>query len=108
VKAVEMIGVGGADLPVKALGLGQPPGPMMLERLRELPVGLRLPDRHRNASRAKRNATVPIGIAVILPGTDKVKRHRVSSIAAAGRRANIVQELRVRGKGGGRPCGTVC
>jgi hypothetical protein len=40
VQGGHMSGFRRADLPVELLGFGKPPGPMMIERLSELPLGL--------------------------------------------------------------------
>src|ERR1700681_752852 len=98
-----MVRIGGADLAVQALGLGQPPRLVMIECCGELPGDLlplvrahgSLPPAMVSAvaTTAAGGSSLPTGIAVflavVLAGIDKVKSRTVSRIAATGCRTNI-------------------
>jgi hypothetical protein len=96
VQAAGMVRIGGADLAVQALGLGQPPRLVMIECCGELPGDLLPLVRCHGSLPPTDIATV---LAVVPPGIDKVKSRIVSRIAAAGCRINITQNA----TGGGRP-----
>jgi hypothetical protein len=102
VETAGMIRIGGAHLAIQALGLGQPPGLVMIERYGELPGDLLplvrshgpLPPTlvNANATAAAGGSLVPIDIDIILPGIEKV-------IAATGCQTYITATA----TGGGRP-----
>src|SRR5580704_11450945 len=98
-EAVETAGmarIGGADLAVEPLGLGEPPRLVMIEGCGELPGDL-LPLVRSHGSLPPTD--IAAVLAAVLPGIDKVKSRLVSSIAATGRRTNITTNA----TGGGRP-----
>jgi hypothetical protein len=95
VETAGMVLIGGADLAVKPLGLGQPPSLVMIEGCGELPGDL-LPLVRSHGSLPPTDITAVL--AVVLPGIDKVKSRLVSRIAATGCRINITPNA----TGGGR------
>src|SRR5580704_17005602 len=90
-----MVRIGGADLAVQPLGLGQPPRLVMIEGCGELPGDLVPLVRSHGSLPPTDIAAV---FAVVLPGIDKVKSRLVSRIAATCRRTNITPNA----TGGGR------
>ena len=96
VEAAGMVRIGGADLAVEPLGLGQPPRLVMIEGRGELPGDL-LPLVRSHGSLPPTD--IAVVLAVVLPGIDKVKSRLVSRIAATGCRTNITPDA----TGGGRP-----
>jgi hypothetical protein len=104
VEAAGMIRIGGADLAVQPLCLGEPPRLVMIERCGELPVDrLALVRCHGSwlptDIAAVLAAVLAVVLAAVLPGIDKVKSQLVSRIAALGCRTNITSNA----TGGGRP-----
>jgi hypothetical protein len=100
VEAAGMIRIGGADLAIQPLGLGQPPRFVMIEGDGELPGDL-LPLVRSHGSLPPTDIVVVLAavLAVGLSGIDKVKSQLVSRIAAPGHRTNITANA----TGGGRP-----
>src|ERR1700733_9734735 len=104
VEAAGVIRIGGTDLPVKALGLGEPPGLVMIERCGELP-GDRLALVRCHGSWPPTDIAVVLAFvlavipAAVLADIDKVKSRVASRIAPTGCRTNITANA----TGGGRP-----
>ena len=96
VETAGMVRIGGADLAVQPLGLGQPPRLVMIEGCGELPGDL-LPLVRSHGSLPPTD--IAAVLAAVLPGIDKVKSRLVSRIAATGCRTNITPNA----TGGGRP-----
>src|SRR5580700_6122068 len=86
VEAAGMIRIGGADLAVEPLGLGEPPRLVMIEGRGELPGDL-LPLVRSHGSLPP--TEIAIVLATALADIDKVKSQLVSRIAATGHRTNI-------------------
>src|SRR5580700_8039120 len=86
VETAGMVRIGGADLAIEPLGLGQPPPLVMIEGCGELPGDL-LPLVRSHGSLPPTD--IAAALAVVLPGIDKVKSRLVSRIAATCRRTNI-------------------
>ena len=100
VETADMVRIGGADLAIQALGVGQPPCFVMIEGCGELPGDLLpLVRSHRSLPPTKIAAALAVVPAAVLPGIDKVKSQLVSRIAAPGCRTNITPNA----TGGGRP-----
>src|SRR5580704_16628968 len=100
VEAAGMVRIGGADLAVQALGIGQPPCFVVIEGCGELPGDLLpLVRSHGSLPPTKMAAVLAVVLAAVLPGIDKVKSQLVSRIAAPGCRTNITPNA----TGGGRP-----
>ena len=100
VEAAGMIRIGGADLAVEPLRLGQPPGLVMIERCGELP-GDRLALVRCHGSWPPTDIAVVLAVipAAVLADIDKVKSRVASRIAPTGCRTNITANA----TGGGRP-----
>src|ERR1700731_3857253 len=81
VEAAGMVRIGGADLAVQPLGLGQLPRLVMIEGCGELPGDLLV-----RAHGSLPPTEIAIVLAVVLPGIDKVKSRLASRIAATGSR----------------------
>ena len=96
VEAAGMVRIGGANLTVEPLGLGEPPRPVMIEGCGELPGDL-LPLVRAHGSVPPTD--IAAVLAAVLPGIDKVKSRLASRIAAPGCRSNITPHT----TGGGRP-----
>src|SRR5580700_681791 len=100
VEAAGMIRIGGTDLAVQPLGLGEPPRLVMIERCGELP-GDRLALVRCHGSLPPTDIVVVLAavLAAVLADIDKVKSRVASRIAPTGCRTNITANA----TGGGRP-----
>src|SRR5580704_8343599 len=81
VETAGMVRIGGADLAVEPLGLGEPPRPVMIEGCGELPGDL-LVCSHGSLPPTDIAPVLAAVLVVVLPGIDKVKSRLVSRIAA--------------------------
>src|ERR1700733_296411 len=100
VETAGMARIGGADLAVEPLGLGEPPRLVMIEGCGELPGDLLPLVRCHGCMPPTDIASILAAVlAAVLADIDKVKSRHVSRIAATGCRTNIMSNA----TGGGRP-----